>query len=192
MRQLVLFCRKNLTRVMAIFKIAEGEILKLLQNKVENFNGRVLVLFREGDVLKLNVSKELNCREVSPKGIAPFQEYSFELTRKGRKLQVWTSLGTFCRIPLPKNGYNIEDAESQRMLSNNAIFSDFEMRSAEEILESLKKGVRCDKIYQSTTSSGRCYRWVTAWSRGYLEADPGKKTNGSSELTGRSQTNCPH
>ena len=160
MRQLVLFCRKNLVRVMAIFKIAEGEILKLLQNKVEDFNGRVLVLFREGDVLKLNVS-ELNYREVSPKGIAPFQEYSFELTRKGRKLQVWTSLGTFCRIPLPKNGYNIEDAESQRMLSNNAIFSDFEMRSAEEILENLKKGVRCDRIYQSATSSSRCYRWVT-------------------------------
>lgn len=161
MRQLVLFCRKNLVRVMAIFKVAEEEILKLLQNKVENFNGRVLVLFHEGDVLQLNISKELNCREVSPKGIAPFQEYSFELTRKGRKLQVWTSLGTFCRIPLPKNGYNLEDAESQRMLSNNAIFSDFEMRSAEEILENLKKGVRCDKIYQSTTSSGRCYRWVT-------------------------------
>ena len=160
MRQLVLFCRKNLTRVMAIFKIAEGEILKLLQNKVEDFNGRVLVLFREGDVLKLNVS-ELNYREVSPKGIAPFQEYSFELSRKGRKFQVWTSLGTFCRIPLPKNGYNIEAAESQRMLSNNAIFSDFEMRSAEEILENLKKGVRCDKIYQSATSSRRCYRWVT-------------------------------
>lgn len=145
---------------MAIFRIVEGEILKLLQNKVEDFNGRVLVLFREGDVLQLNISCSY-CREVSPKGIAPFQEYSFELTRKGRKLQVWTSLGTFCRIPLPKNGYNIEDAESQRMLSNNAIFSDFEMRSAEEILESLKKGVRCDKIYQSTTSSGRCYRWVT-------------------------------
>ena len=176
---------------MAIFKIAEGEILKLLQNKVEDFNGRVFVLFHEGDVLKLNVSA-LNYREVSPKGIAPFQEYSFELTRKGRKLQVWTSLGTFCRIPLPKNGYNIEDAESQRMLSNNAIFSDFEMRSAEEILENLKKGVRCDRIYQSATSSSRCYRWVTVWSRSYLEADPGKKTNGSSELTGRSQTNCPH
>lgn len=191
MRQLVLFCRKNLVRVMAIFKIAEGEILKLLQNKVEDFNGRVLVLFREGDVLKLNVS-ELNYREVSPKGIAPFQEYSFELSRKGRKFQVWTSLGTFCRIPLPKNGYNIEDAESQRMLSNNVIFSDFEMRSAEEILENLKKGVRCDKIYQSATSSSRCYRWVTVWSRSYLDADPGKKTNGSSELTGRSQTNCPH
>ena len=146
---------------MAIFKIAEGEILKLLQNKVENFNERVLVLFREGDVLQLNVSKELNCREVSPKGIAPFQEYSFELTRKGRKLQVWTSLGTFCRIPLPKNGYNIEDTESQRLLSNNAIFSGFEMRPAEEILENLKKGVRCDKIYQSAASSSRCYRWVT-------------------------------
>ena len=176
---------------MAIFKIAEGETLKLLQNKVEDFNGRVLVLFREGDVLKLNVSA-LYYREVSPKGIAPFQEYSFELTRKGRKFQVWTSLGTFCRIPLPKNGYNIGDAESQRMLSNNAIFSGFEMRSAEEILENLKKGVRCDKIYQSAASSSRCYRWVTVWSRSYLEADPGKKTNGSSELTGRSQTNCPH
>ena len=145
---------------MAIFKIAEEEILKLLQNKVENFNERVLVLFHEGDVLKLDVSK-LNCREVSPKGIAPFQEYSFELARKGRKLQVWTSLGTFCRIPLPKNGYNLEELESQRMLSNNAIFSGFEMRPAEEILENLKKGVRCDKIYQSATSSGRCYRWVT-------------------------------
>ena len=48
---------------MAIFKIAEGEILKLLQNKVEDFNGRVFVLFREGDVLKLNVS-ELNYRDV--------------------------------------------------------------------------------------------------------------------------------
>lgn len=162
MRQLVLFCRKKPCKGMAIFKIAEGEILKLLQNKVEDFNGRVLVIFREGDVLKLNVS-ELNYREVSPKGIATFREYSFELTRKGRKFQVWTSLGTFCRIPLPKNGYNLEDAESQRMLSNNAIFSDFEMKSAEEILENLKKGVRCDKIYPSATSSGRCYRWVTLW-----------------------------
>lgn len=147
---------------MAIYKIAEDQILKLLQAKVENFNGRVLVLFHEGDVLSLNISKELNCREVSPNGIAPFQEYSFELTRKGRKFPIWTSLGAFCRIPLPKNGYSIEDAESQRQLSNNAIFSGFEMRPAEEILENLKKGVRCDKVYPSTSSAGRCYRWVTA------------------------------
>jgi len=179
---------------MAKISSSEQFLLEALKARVEAHNLRTIVWFKEGDIVRLNVSsKGLNSREKSPKGIAPYMEYSFELARGGRKFTIWTSLGAFLRLPLPKNGFSPEDIEDQRELVNNAIFSGFEMRPAGEILESLKKGVKCSKVYASTASSSRCYRWVTVWERwAYLVADPEKKPNGSSELTGRSQTNCPY
>lgn len=147
---------------MAKITSSEQHLLEALKSRVETYNLRTIVWFKEGDIVRLNMStKGLNSREKSPKGIAPYMEYSFELVRGGRKFTIWTSLGTFLRLPLPKNGFSVEGIESQRELANNAIFSGFEMRPAEEILESLKKGVKCSKVYTSTTSSSRCYRWVT-------------------------------
>lgn len=147
---------------MAKIAISESDLLEVLKSRSESFGLRTVVRFKAGDIVRLNVSSEgLDTRERVSNGIAPYTEYSFELTRGGRKFTIWTSLGTFFRLPLPKNGFRVEDIDDQRALVVNAIFSGFEMKSGEEILENLKKGVKCSKVYTSTTSSSLCYRWVT-------------------------------
>lgn len=138
--------------------IKEQSLLSSMKARIERFNTNYVVRFREGDVLKL--AEPFEGREKSVKGLPVYLEAAFELTRNGRTTKVWCSLGVFLGLPLPKNGFGVEEADDQRMLENNAIFSGFEMRPAEEILETLKKGVRCNKVYASSSSQARRYRWV--------------------------------
>ena len=147
---------------MAVTIAAESILLSALKARTEKFNLNTIVHFREGDVLKV-VEESFEARENSSTKLPVFTQYRMELTRNGARFMVWTTLGVFLGLPLSKNGFSAEAADAQRMLSNNAIFSGFEMRPAEEILESLKKGVKCSKVYTSATSSSRCYRWVTVW-----------------------------
>lgn len=139
-------------------------IKNILGNRSESVNQRTIVRFIPNDQLKLVVlddegNLDARCTGFSPKGGEEVLKYKFLLTRRGRTFPVFITLGAFTSLPIAKRGFNPDAAERQRQGANNAIFSDFEMRSAEEIIESLKKGVVCREVFATTESQSQCYRW---------------------------------
>lgn len=95
----------------------------------------------------------------TPKGGEEVFKYKFLLTRKGRTFPVFITLGAFTSLPIAKRGFAPDAAERQRQGSNNAVFSDFEMKPAEEIISALKAGVVCREVFATTESQSQCYRW---------------------------------
>ena len=139
-------------------------IKNILGNRSESVNQRTVVRFIPNDQLKLVVLDDegnLDARGTgfSPKGGDEVLKYKFLLSRKGRTFPVFITLGAFTSLPIAKRGFNPDAAERQRQGVNNAIFSDFEMRSAEDIVSALKAGVVCREVFATTESQSQCYRW---------------------------------
>ena len=139
-------------------------IKNILGNRSESINQRTVVRFIPNDQLKLVVLDDegnLDARGTgfTPKGGEEVLKYKFLLTRKGRTFPVFITLGAFTSLPIAKRGFNPDAAERQRQGSNNAIFSDFEMKSAEDIVSALKTGVICREVFATTESQSQCYRW---------------------------------
>ncbi len=131
-----------------------------------------IIRFRKGDELTLVVITDLDGEEdlvsrrtgFRPRGAdgQPGEEvlkYKFLLKREGRQLPVYITLGVFTSLPLVKRGFGPSDSEAQRIGANNAIFDGFYMRSAEEIIANLRKGVICDEVFTTSQYSYQCYRW---------------------------------
>ena len=136
----------------------------ILETRSENVNQRTIVRFIPNDQLKLIVLDDegnLDARGTgfSPKGGEEVLKYKFFLSRKGRTFPVFITLGAFTSLPIAKRGFAPDAAERQRQGVNNAIFSDFEMRSAEEIILALREGVVCREVFATTESQSQCYRW---------------------------------
>ena len=139
-------------------------IKNILGNRSENVNQRTVVRFIPNDQLKLVVLDDkgnLDARGTgfTPKGGEEVLKYKFLLTRKGRTFPVVVTLGAFTSLPIAKRGYGSDAVERQRQGVNNAIFADFEMRSAEDIISALKSGVVCREVFATTESQSQCYRW---------------------------------
>ena len=139
-------------------------IKNILGNRSESVNQRTVVRFIPNDQLKLVVLDDegnLDARGTgfSPKGGEEVLKYKFLLSRKGRTFPVFVTLGAFTSLPIAKRGFNPDAAERQRQGVNNAIFADFEMRSAEDILSALREGVVCREVFATTESQSQCYRW---------------------------------
>ena len=139
-------------------------IKNILGNRSESVNQRTVVRFIPNDQLKLVVLDDkgnLDARGTgfSPKGGEEVLKYKFLLTRKGRTFPVFITLGAFTSLPIAKRGFNPDAAERQRQGVNNAIFSDFEMKSAEDIISALKAGVVCREVFATTESQSQYYRW---------------------------------
>lgn len=138
-------------------------IKNILETRSENINQRTVVRFIPNDQVKLVVLDEgnLDARGTgfSPKGGEEVLKYKFLLSRKGRTFPVFITLGAFTSLPIAKRGYGSDAAERQRQGVNNAIFADFEMRSAEDILSALREGVVCREVFATTESQSQCYRW---------------------------------
>ena len=139
-------------------------IKNILGNRSESVNQRTVVRFIPNDQLKLVVLDDegnLDARGTgfSPKGGEEVLKYKFLLSRKGRTFPVFITLGAFTSLPIAKRGFNPDAAERQRQGANNAIFLDFEMKSAEEIVSALKTGVVCREVFATTESQAQCYRW---------------------------------
>lgn len=138
-------------------------IKNILEARSESINQRTVVRFIPNDQLKLVVLDEgnLDARGTgfSPKGGEEVLKYKFLLSRKGRTFPVFITLGAFTSLPIAKRGFNPDAAERQRQGQNNAIFADFEMRSAEDIISALKAGVVCREVFATTESQSQCYRW---------------------------------
>ena len=140
-------------------------IKTILNTRVENVNQRTVVRFLKDDQLKLVVLDDDGNLDVRGTGFTPkggteeVQKYKFLLTRKGRTFPVFITLGAFTSLPIAKRGFNPDAAERQRQGSNNAIFSDFEMKSAEDIVSALREGVVCREVFATTESQAQCYRW---------------------------------
>ena len=139
-------------------------IKNILGNRSESINQRTVVRFIPNDQLKLVVLDDegnLDARSTgfTPKGGEEVLKYKFLLTRRGSTFPVFITLGAFTSLPIAKRGFNPDAAERQRQGVNNAIFSDFEMRSAEEIISALKAGVVCREVFATTESQSQCYRW---------------------------------
>ena len=139
-------------------------IKSILGTRSENVNQRTVVRFIPNDQLKLVVLDDegnLDARSTgfTPKGGEEVFKYKFILSRNGRTFPVFVTLGAFTSLPIAKRGFNPDAAERQRQGVNNAIFSDFEMRSAEEILSALIEGVICREVFATTESQSQCYRW---------------------------------
>ena len=137
---------------------------RILGNRSESINQRTVVRFMPNDQLKLVVLDDegnLDARGTgfSPKGGEEVLKYKFLLTRKGRTFPVFITLGAFTSLPIAKRGFSPDAAERQRQGANNAIFSDFEMKSAEDIISALKAGVVCREVFATTESQAQCYRW---------------------------------
>ena len=139
-------------------------IKNILGNRSENINQRTVVRFIPNDQLKLVVLDDegnLDARGTgfTPKGGEEVLKYKFLLTRRGRTFPVFITLGAFTSLPIAKRGYDPDAAERQRHGANNAIFADFEMKSAEDILSALREGVICREVFATTESQAQCYRW---------------------------------
>ena len=139
-------------------------VKSILENRSESINQRTVVRFIPNDQLKLVVLDDegnLDARGTgfSPKGGEEVLKYKFLLSRKGRTFPVFITLGAFTSLPIAKRGFASDAAERQRKGVNNAIFADFEMRSAEDIISALKRGVVCREVFATTESQAQCYRW---------------------------------
>ena len=139
-------------------------IKNILGNRSESVNQRTIVRFIPNDQLKLVVLDDegnLDARSTgfSPKGGEEVLKYKFLLTRKGRTFPVFITLGAFTSLPIAKRGFGPDAAERQRQGVNNAIFADFEMKSAEDIISALREGVVCREVFATTESQAQCYRW---------------------------------
>lgn len=139
-------------------------IKNILEARVENVNQRTVVRFLKDDQLKLVVldnKGNLDARGTGfiPKGGEEVLKYKFSLTRKGRTFPIFITLGVFTSLPIAKRGFEPDAVERQRQGLNNAVFADFEMRSAEDIISALKAGVVCREVFATTESQAQCYRW---------------------------------
>ena len=139
-------------------------IKNILGNRSENINQRTVVRFIPNDQLKLVVLDDegnLDARSTgfAPKGGEEVLKYKFLLTRRGSTFPVFITLGAFTSLPISKRGFNPDAVERQRQGINNAIFADFEMRSAEDIVSTLQSGVVCREVFATTESQSQCYRW---------------------------------
>ena len=139
-------------------------IKNILGNRSESVNQRTVVRFIPNDQLKLVVLDDegnLDARGTgfSPKGGEEVLKYKFNLSRNGRTFPVFITLGAFTSLPIAKRGFNPDAAERQRQGTNNAIFADFEMKSAEDIISALREGVVCREVFATTESQAQCYRW---------------------------------
>ena len=140
-------------------------IKNILETRSENINQRTVVRFIPNDQVKLVVLDNEGNLDVRGTGFTPkggteeVLTYKFLLTRKGRTFPVFITLGAFTSLPISKRGFNPDAAERQRQGANNAIFADFEMRSAEDIISALKAGVVCREVFATTESQAQCYRW---------------------------------
>ena len=139
-------------------------VKNILGNRSESVNQRTVVRFIPNDQLKLVVLDDegnLDARGTgfSPKGGEEVLKYKCLLTRKGRTFPVFITLGAFTSLPISKRGFAPDAAERQRQGANNAIFSDFEMKSAEDIISALREGVVCREVFATTESQAQCYRW---------------------------------
>lgn len=139
-------------------------IKNILGTRSENVNQRTVVRFIPNDQLKLVVLDDegnLDARGTgfTPKGGEEVLKYKFLLTRNGRTFPVFITLGAFTSLPISKRGFATDAVERQRQGVNNAIFADFEMKSAEDILSALREGVVCREVFATTESQAQCYRW---------------------------------
>lgn len=139
-------------------------VKNILETRVENVNQRTVVRFLKDDQLKLVVLDDkgnLDARGTGfiPKGGEEVLKYKFLLTRRGHTFPVFIALGVFTSLPIAKRGFEPDAVEIQRQGANNAVFADFEMRSAEDIISALKEGVVCREVFATTESQSQCYRW---------------------------------
>lgn len=140
-------------------------IKSILETRSENINQRTVVRFIPNDQVKLVVLDNEGNLDVRGTGFTPKGEteevlkYKFLLTRRGSTFSVFITLGAFTSLPIAKRGFNPDAAERQRQGVNNAIFADFEMKSAEDIITALKEGVVCREVFATTESQSQCYRW---------------------------------
>ena len=139
-------------------------IKSILGTRSENVNQRTVVRFIPNDQLRLVVLDDegnLDARRTgfTPKGGDEVLKYKFNLTRRGRTFPVFITLGAFTSLPIAKRGFNPDAAERQRQGVNNAVFADFEMKSAEDIVDALRNGVVCREVFVTTESQSQCYRW---------------------------------
>lgn len=138
-------------------------IKSILGTRSENINQRTVVRFIPNDQVKLVVDDKgnLDARSTgfTPKGGEEILKYKFLLSRKGRTFPVFITLGAFTSLPIAKRGFEPDAAERQRQGASNAIFADFEMKSAEDIVSALRAGIVCREVFATTESQSQCYRW---------------------------------
>ena len=139
-------------------------VKNILETRSESVNRSTVVRFIPNDQVKLVVLDDkgnLDARSTgfSPKGGEEVLKYKFLLSRKGRSFPVFITLGAFTSLPIAKRGFAPDAVERQRTGANNAIFSDFEMKSAEDIISALKEGIVCREVFATTESQAQCYRW---------------------------------
>ena len=140
-------------------------IKNILETRSESINQRTVVRFIPNDQVKLVVLDNEGNLDVRGTGFTPkggteeVLKYKFLLTRRGSTFPVFITLGAFTSLPIAKRGYGSDAAERQRQRVNNAIFADFEMKSAEDIVSALKAGVVCREVFATTESQAQCYRW---------------------------------
>lgn len=140
-------------------------IKNILNTRVESVNQRTVVRFLKDDQLKLVVLDDKGNLEARGTGFIPkggteeVQKYKFLLTRRGSTFSVFITLGAFTSLPIAKRGFALDAVERQRQGVNNAIFADFEMKSAEDIISALREGVVCREVFATTESQSQCYRW---------------------------------
>lgn len=151
---------------MVMAKVAANlETVKtILGNRSESINQRTVVRFIPNDQLKLVVLDDEGNLEArgtgfTPKGGEEILKYKFLLSRKGRTFPVFITLGAFTSLPIAKRGFAPDAAERQRQGASNAIFADFEMKSAEDIVSALRAGIVCREVFATTESQSQCYRW---------------------------------
>lgn len=100
---------------------------------------------------------------------ASWEEVFMELTRGGVTYRVWVPWSQLTSSILVRDGFSTDDVHSIRRAADgrgrygmvNAVYaSDFEVNDGVTIVDAFRSGCTVDKVYTSSTSKKRGYRWV--------------------------------
>lgn len=89
--------------------------------------------------------------------------YSLLLSREGREMKIWLSLGQIFKLALPglwEDSPVMASRKGGRGRENALFNEDFALRSGEEILSILEGGITLENIFLSKDGKRKAYQWI--------------------------------
>lgn len=92
-----------------------------------------------------------------------YVKYSLLLTRKGKEIKIWLSLGQIFKFALPglwEDKFVFSSREGAKG-SENALFDEgLDLRKGEDILKNLEDGITLEGIFPSKDGKRKAYQWI--------------------------------
>ena len=152
--------------LVSFVQLIAGDVLRIASKSSEGKEipaGSLEVRTMESDTLRVKDAKSGIEAEAS------WEEVFMELTRGEVTYRVWVPWSQLTSSILVRDGFSTDDVHSIRRAADgrgrhgmvNAVYtSDFEVYDGVTIVDAFRDGCTVDKVYTSSTSKKRGYRWV--------------------------------